>query len=203
MKYLYGASGHAKVIVDVIKSIGEDISGIFDDDPMKGTFFNIPFLGKYNGDAKFLIGSEFLISIGDNRTRKFISKQIKQDFFSVCHNSSIIASSVKIGKGSVVMPSAVINANSLIGNHCIINTGAIIEHDCIIEKFVHIAPNATVTGNVLVGEGTFIGARTVIIPGVKVGKWVTIGAGSVIISDVPNYAVVVGNPGKIIRYNEK
>jgi len=104
MKYLYGASGHAKVIVDVIISTGEDVSGIFDDDPQKSTFSNIPFLGKYFGDDLHLKGSKFLISIGDNKTRKLISEHIKQDFFSACHNSSIISRSVIIGKGSVVMP---------------------------------------------------------------------------------------------------
>jgi acetyltransferase EpsM len=36
---------------------------------------------------------------------------------------------------------------------------------------------------------------------VKIGKWATIGAGAVIINDVPDYAVVVGNPGKVIKFN--
>lgn len=202
MKYLYGASGHAKVLVDVINSTGENVSGIFDDDPKKSTFSNIPFLGKYVGGDILLKNSKFLISIGDNKTRKLISKQIRQDFFSTCHNSSVISGSVNIGKGSAVMPLAVINAGTIIGNHCIVNTGAVIEHDCVVGNFVHIAPNATVTGNVSIGEGTLIGARSLVIPGVKIGKWVTIGAGAVIISDVPDYAVIVGNPGKIIKYNK-
>ena len=55
-------------------------------------------------------------------------------------------------------------------------------------------------GNVQVGEGTQIGIGASVIQGVKIGKWAMIGAGSVIISDVPDFAVVVGNPGKIIKY---
>ena len=37
---------------------------------------------------------------------------------------------------------------------------------------------------------------------IKIGKWVTVGAGAVIIKDIPDYAVVVGNPGRIIKYKE-
>jgi acetyltransferase-like isoleucine patch superfamily enzyme len=49
------------------------------------------------------------------------------------------------------------------------------------------------------GELSFIGIDSTIIQGVKVGKNVTIGAGSVVIKDIPDNAVVVGNPGKIIK----
>ena len=47
---------------------------------------------------------------------------------------------------------------------------------------------------------TAIGIGAIIIPETSIGKWVTIGAGAVVIRDVPDYAVVVGNPGKIIKY---
>jgi acetyltransferase EpsM len=55
---------------------------------------------------------------------------------------------------------------------------------------------------VKVGEGTHIGIGSSVIQGITIGKWVTIGAGAVIIRDIPDFAVVVGNPGKIIKYNE-
>lgn len=54
----------------------------------------------------------------------------------------------------------------------------------------------------IVGERSFIGANATVIQGIKIGKDVVIGAGSVVINDVPDFAVVVGNPGKIIKYNK-
>jgi acetyltransferase EpsM len=54
-------------------------------------------------------------------------------------------------------------------------------------------------GTVKVGEGTLIGARAIVIPGKKIGKWVTIGAGSVVVKDIPDYAVAVGNPARVIK----
>ena len=73
------------------------------------------------------------------------------------------------------------------------------DHDCSLEDFVHICPHATLCGNVSVGEGTQIGAGATVIQGIKIGKWCMIGAGAVIIEDVPDYSVVVGVPGKVIK----
>ncbi len=96
-----------------------------------------------------------------------------------------------------------INVDTKIGKHCIINTAASIDHECVLEDFVHISPNATLSGGVYVGEGTHIGSGAVIVPNIKIGKWATIGAGAVIIRDVPDYATVVGNPGRIIKTDKQ
>ncbi|MFC0184902.1 DapH/DapD/GlmU-related protein [Pseudarcicella hirudinis] len=71
-----------------------------------------------------------------------------------------------------------------------------------MEDFVHISPNACICGGVSIGEGTHIGAGAIVIQGISIGRWATIGAGAVIVKNVPDYAVVVGNPGKIIKYNK-
>jgi acetyltransferase EpsM len=60
-------------------------------------------------------------------------------------------------------------------------------------------PRVVLCGNVSVGEGTLIGAGATVIPGIKIGKWVTIGAGAVVVKDIPDYAVAVGNPAKVIK----
>ncbi len=69
--------------------------------------------------------------------------------------------------------------------------------------FVNVSPNASIARNVKVGEGSHIGMGSTIVQGVSVGKWAVIGAGTVILEDVPDYAVVVGVPGKIIKYNSR
>jgi acetyltransferase EpsM len=89
----------------------------------------------------------------------------------------------------------------IICKHVIINTAASVDHDCKIADLVHISPNSTLCGNVKVGFGSHIGAGSVINPNITIGKWCIIGSGAVIIRDIPDYAIVVGNPGKIIKYN--
>ncbi len=196
---LYGASGHGKVIRDIIISNDTVVTCFFDDNPNLNNFESFQVY-RYKND---LFHSEKLvISVGNNIVRKKISEFVEHKFGLVIHNSVLIGTDSKIDVGSVVMQGTVIQANSKIGKHSIINTSASIDHDCIIDDFVHISPHATLCGNVSVGEGTHFGAAAVAIPGIKIGKWCTIGAGSVIIKDIPDFAVVIGNPGRIIKYNK-
>jgi len=198
--YLFGASGHCKVIIDIIqKSNLEVIQNIIDDNPVKDKIDNITIIKTPNDD--FFKGKSLIISIGNNEIRKKITSRISANYLVAIHPKSILASKVSIAEGSVIMAGAIINADVVIGKHSIINSGAVIEHDCILGDFVHISPNASLAGSVIVGEGTQIGIGAIIIQGVKIGKWATIGAGAVILKEVPDFAVVVGNPGKIIRYN--
>lgn len=201
---LYGAGGHSQVIKDVAESIGYDIVEIFDDYPHNTTHWN-PKMVKpgllERSDFQYK-GDPFIIAIGDNRTRALLSKKIKSAFETVVHPSAIVSKSSTIGAGTVVYAGAIIQPNTTIGQHVIINTSASVDHDNCIADFVHIAPKAALTGHVEVGEGSFIGAGSVVIPKVKIGKWCTIGAGTVVIKDVPDYAVVVGNPGRIIKYQK-
>jgi acetyltransferase EpsM len=97
------------------------------------------------------------------------------------------------------MPSVIINAGTIVGKHCIINTAAVVEHDCIIEDFVHVSPNGTICGGVKIGEGTHIGAGATVIPNVTIGKWCVIGAGAVVTESIPDFSLVVGVPGKVVR----
>jgi acetyltransferase EpsM len=198
--YLFGASGHCKVIIDIIqKSKLEVIEKVIDDNPVKDEISNIPIIKTPNDD--FFKGKSLIISIGDNEIRKKITSRISANYLVAIHPNAILASDVSVAMGSVIMGGAVINPNVQIGKHSIINSGAVVEHDCILGDFVHISPNASLAGNVIVGEGSQIGIGAIIIQGVKIGKWATIGAGAVILKEVPDYAVVVGNPGKIIKYN--
>ena len=191
---LYGASGHAKVIIDILKRSKIEVSKIFDDDE------NINKLLGYEVTSFKELDKEdqFIISIGNNRIRKSISQKLDAPFGKAIHPGSIIDPTVTIHEGTVVMAGVVINSSVKIGKHGIINTSASVDHDCILENFVHISPNATLCGGITVGEGTQIGAGSTIIPGITIGKWCTIGAGTVVIKDVPDGATVVGNPGRVL-----
>ena len=194
---LWGAGGHAKVIVSIVEDMKGMIVGVIDSDTSKKQLEGIPVVNTYNPDL--FLSAKAIISIGDNQTRKKLAKTIKHQSEAVIHSSSIIDKKAIIGAGTVVMQNATIQRDVSIGKHVIINTSSIIDHDSSIANFAHIAPGAVLCGNVQVGEGTLIGAGAVVLPGVKIGKWATIGAGSVVLNNVGDHEIVVGNPARKIN----
>ncbi len=193
--YLYGASGHGKVIAEIAEDLGFTDITFIDVDSSKKRMLDYkviePFVGQ-NLNA--------VVSIGNNIIRKKITLENTTFSYQILkHPKTSISKRSQIGEGTVVMAGVSINSEVIIGKHCIINTNASIDHDCVIQDFVHVSPNVALAGNVTVGEGTHIGIGSSVMQGIKIGKWCTIGAGSVIIKDVPDGATIVGNPGKIIK----
>ena len=194
---LYGASGHAKVICSIFESMNVIVDSIFDDNNSIKLLNNYKVINGY--DSKHESNLPVLISIGDNFIRKKISEKISHSFSTAIHSSSIIDDISKIGLGTAIFHNVTIQRDAFIGRHCIINTNSSVDHDCVINDFVHITPSATICGNVLIGEGTQIGAGATIIQNITIGKWCVIGSGAVITKDIPDYSLVVGVPGKIIK----
>lgn len=189
----YGASGHAKVVMDAVNLEEVKLSGFFDDDIAKKTFKNLAV----NLYSKVVYSNaKCIISIGDNTLRKQISLRVQHTFITVIAKSAGVSDSAIIKAGTFVAQKAVIQADVVVGNHCIINTNSSLDHDCVISDFVHVAPGATICGGVHIDEGTLIGAGSVILPNIKIGKWCTIGAGSVVTKNVDDYSTIKGNPAK-------
>jgi sugar O-acyltransferase (sialic acid O-acetyltransferase NeuD family) len=198
---IYGASGHGKVVIDIINSLSEKIDNILDDDRSKTRLRTYTIVHDLTPEV---LKEKTIVAIGDNVIRKEVVKNFPGSFFpAVIHKTAVVDSSVKLGEGTVIMANASINSDAIIADHCILNTGCIVEHDCILDNFVHISPGATLAGGVRVGEGTHIGIGAQVIPGIKIGQWCTIGAGTIVLDNIPDGATVVGNPGRIIKIAEK
>lgn len=196
--YLYGASGHGKVIAEIAEESKIFVSAFIDLDKRKSNLLEYEVIHEIPQSA-----IEVVISIGNNTIRKKIVSENDNFFYKILvHPKTYISRRSQLKEGTVVMAGVSINSDVVIGKHCIVNTNSSIDHDCLIEDFVHISPNATLAGNVSVGEGTNIGTGSSVIQGINIGKWCTIGAGAVIINDVPDGATVVGNPGKIIKIKD-
>lgn len=188
---LYGASGHAKVIIDILEANGQKIDFIVDDNPALTELLDYEVrrnTGEYD---------EAIISIGSCEIRKKVVESIKVNMYlTSVHPSAIVSPRATIDEGTVVMHGAIVQSCAKIGKHCIVNTGASVDHDCEIGDFVHVAPHATVLGGVKVGDGSWIGAGSVVKQYITIGKNCMIGAGAVVLKDVPDGVTVVGVPGK-------
>lgn len=194
--YLFGASGHGKVIKDILNANGIKVEAFVDDNP------NVNECGGRTvlHDAMGL--SPMIVSIGVNRIRKMIVERLKANnpdikFATAIHPSAVISPTAKIGEGTVVMAGAVVNADAVIGNHCIINTGATVDHDCKIGDYCHVAPGVHISGGTHVGDGTWVGVGSSIIQCLNIGKNCMIGAGSVVVKDIPDNVTAFGCPAKV------
>jgi len=192
--YLYGASGHAKVVMDIARSAYVDVPCLVDDNPLLNELAGKPVVHSADGL------SPMIITIGDCQIRKKVAQKLgNKEYLTVIHPSAVIADSAKIGYGTVVMAGAIMNPFVEVGNHCIVNTGASLDHDVKVGDFVHIAPHCTVCGGTEIGEGTWLGAGTTVIQGIHIGKDCFIGAGAVVVKDIPDGCLCYGNPARIVK----
>lgn len=196
---ILGASGHGKVIADIIIKSGDNVQGFLDDaDNLPKQILGVPVLGKIDEYIKYL-DCEFIIAIGNAKIREMIVSKLNDEvrWYTAIHPSAIISGlGVEIGEGTAVMADAILNSGATIGKHCIINTGAIIEHDNHLEDYVHISPNATLAGTVNVGNRTHIGVGAVVRNNLNICNDTTVGAGAVVVKNITVPGVYMGVPAE-------
>jgi len=201
---VFGAGGHAKVVIDIIEQQGDyEITGLLDDDlrHQGKRFFGYPVLGT-RAELPALFSAQLryaIVTIGDNASRAAVAAHLDRQgwrFASVVHPRASIGRGVSIGPGSVVMAGCVVNPDACLGAQVILNTGATVDHDCRIEDGVHIAPGCHLCGGVSVGHGSLLGAGSTVTPGVKIGSKAIVGAGATLTRDVENETRVSGSPAR-------
>lgn len=200
--YIYGASGHGKVVFYTFSAASVPVAGFIDDEAV-GVFSTLPIIAP--SDLKSSVGSEkklcdhFHIAIGNNQVRESKFNQlIELGCFpeSAIHPTAVIYPTSTLGSACLVAATAIVGPSASIGDACIINHGAIVDHDCVVGAFTHCAPNVTLGGNVRIGKSCLIGAGAVILPGVSIGDDVTVGAGAVVTKNISDNQVLVGSPAR-------
>jgi UDP-N-acetylbacillosamine N-acetyltransferase len=207
---IWGASGHARVVADIVRLRGEhDIAGFLDDtDGAAGrTFLGAPVLGGRDRLAS-LRGkgvTHVLLGFGDGAARLRLAPLVRDAglaFATAVHPSAVVAADVAVGDGTVIAAGAVVNPATSLGEHVIVNTRASVDHDCAIGRGAHVAPGATLGGWVRVGEAAWVGLGASVRDRVRIGSGAVVGAGAVVVHDVPDDVVAYGVPARVIRRTE-
>ncbi|MFA0962045.1 acetyltransferase [Roseivirga sp. BDSF3-8] len=201
---IIGYSGHAYVVCDLLEQLGRQIMGYCDKEAKAVNPFGLRYLGSETEGSTLreIKNSDIFVSVGDNSIRLKISKFLTGHhctFSTLLHPAAVISAHARIQAGTMAAAGAVVNALAEVGEGVILNSGSIVEHECRVGAYAHIAPGAVLAGNVQVGEGAFVGANAVVKQGIRIGSEAVIGAGAVVIKDVPEGAVVAGNPQRKIR----
>lgn len=146
----------------------------------------------------------------------FFSKQLR--YFCAKLLLDKCGKNVNIEKGAVFSSKVTIGNNSGIGiraaihGPCNIGDDVMMGPDCVIYVRNHCFDRTDVPmwrqgfyedEPVTIGNDVWIGGRVTILPGVKIGKGAIIGANAVVTKDVPDYAIVGGNPARVLRMRKR
>lgn len=207
--FVYGASGHGKVVADILRARGIEVAGFIDDNAPPGSLevLGLAVLGNGNWLAEQAKSRPITVAlgIGDNSARQKVAERCvacRITLLTAVHPFTAVAASARVGPGAVVMAGAVINPDAKIGTGVIVNTGAIVEHDCQVGDFAHLSPNGAMGGGALLGSLSWLGMGATIIHGVTVGSGTIIGAGAVVVRDIPDGVTALGVPARIRHQNE-
>ena len=204
---IYGAGGHAAVLIDALRLLRREVLFVIDDDP--ATHGQAIDGIEVRGDTSLLEGHrpgelELVNAIGSVRAvtarrERFLELRKRGfGFATVIHPGALVAASAALGHGVQVMAGAVVQPRATIGANALINTRAAIDHDTVIGPHAHIAPGATLSGGVSVGEASHVGVGASVIQGISIGEHATIGAGAVVLRNVARGATVVGVPARLV-----
>ena len=130
---------------------------------------------------------------------------------------SVILAQAEIGKNCNICAHTLIENDVVIGNNVTVKSGVFLWDGITIQDNVFIGPNVTFTNDkhprskqypeeffrTVIEQGASIGANATILPGIKIGKNAMIGAGAVVTKDVPEKAIVIGNPAFIKGFIEE
>lgn len=105
-----------------------------------------------------------------------------------------------IGRGSIFFGPVEIGKYVMMGRNCLIHTQ---NHAFNRLDIPMCQQGGDEVKKVVIGDDVWIGDNVTILPGVKIGNGVIIGACAVVAKDVPDYAIVVGNPARVIKYRNQ
>jgi sugar O-acyltransferase (sialic acid O-acetyltransferase NeuD family) len=211
---LLGAGGFAAIIHEILKTrsdvllIGctDKALGISERSIDEGVTLRIlgdddvlPRLAdQYPGlQAVFSLGPD-LMDVRARLIRRLDAEKIPS--MTAIHRSAVISSMAKIGDGTVVRGGAIVSASSQIGRCCLVNLSASIDHDAHLGTNVYIGQGAKISSHVQVGDNVVIEMGASINSRVTIGEGARVTGGAFVNTDVPEHAVVVGVPARVVRY---
>ena len=204
---IWGAGGHALVVADAFRSLGEDIEGFIDTVNRVQEGARLDGLPVWGSLQEAICGCshdhiEIALGFGNCAARGRLIQHLDGlgvDLRTVIHASAVVSPSAAIGRGVYIGPYAVVEAKCVIGDGVILNASSSICHECHVGEAVSVCPAVSAGGKTTIGEMSWIGIGSTLIDKISVGARSYVGAGSVVVNDLPGGVLAYGVPARVIR----
>ncbi|HEX6441310.1 MAG TPA: hypothetical protein VF007_03925 [Stellaceae bacterium] len=147
-------------------------------------------------------GAHYLIAIGDPRIRARIWVELLAlgiRFATLIHPTAQVASSARIGAGTILCPMSHAGPRSTLGQNLLLNAYAGVGHQSRIGDHCVLSPYSLAAGHAVLGEGCFLGSHVLVAAAKTVGAFGKVAAGSMVYRDLPPRCLALGNPAKPVR----
>lgn len=201
---IIGAGTYGQVYAEYLRDTGVEITGFLDDDNEKigRRFVGIEVLGPLSMTSELRQkGIDAVYApLGTNEVRRRVIRQaLSAGLRTPCfiHPEARIHHTVEYGEALYVLPGTSIMPHTKFGDFVMISMGVNIAHHVVCENACFFSQGTNVGASINICEMAYVGIGATVMTGVKrIGKRSLIGAGAVVICDVPDDAVVIGNPAK-------
>ncbi len=206
---IYGTGGAGREVRDIF-DINMDLKHKY-----KELIFIDDLTGKseYEGlqcmpfkDAILRYGSNLFVNIavGEPKNRELLYNRVKGygiRLENIIHPDNFISPTAVISEGVVLQKGVTISSHAIIGDNVCLQRYAVIGHDAIIGEHSQISNHVAIGGHTKLGSCCYVGLNAAIRDRLTIGKHAIVGMGSIVVKNVPDYAVVAGNPAKYLRKN--
>lgn len=201
--YILGASGFAKEVYGLIKSLGnyqiKAFVDIKEDLPISLFSQEIPVISEEHFlNIEKPQTSSLVMGIGDPKLLKKLSEKFKDFCFPnfIHPRANIDTREVILGKGNIISAGVNFTVTIKVGDFNIFNLSSTVGHDVLIGNWNVINPSVNISGNVSIGNCNLLGVGSVILQNKKIGNNSIIGGASLVTKDVEDNIIVVGIPAK-------
>jgi sugar O-acyltransferase (sialic acid O-acetyltransferase NeuD family) len=144
----------------------------------------------------------FVVATGEPAIKARLVTKIEEAggvMLTVIHPTCYVASSARIGRGSLLCPFAFVGPFAELAPHVTMNVHSGCGHNTRLGSFTVLSPYASLSGAAALGEQVFMGTHSYVAPNKTVGARSKISAGAFALEDVPENSLAVGNPARVLK----
>jgi sugar O-acyltransferase (sialic acid O-acetyltransferase NeuD family) len=188
---LFGYGGHAR---EVACQIDQEITFFVDDN----------YTNEITKPISAFNPKEYMmmVAVADSRDRKAIVDRLPKEtkYFTFIHPSvQIMDDNIEVGEGSFIGANSILTTSIKLGKHSLLNRGNHIGHDCTIQDYFSAMPGAIISGNATIDDCVYVGTNSSIKEKMIICSGVTIGSNATVVKHIVKSGTYVGVPAKKIK----